>query len=392
VWPVAILPMGCNGACSPTLFPHESIMTTKIRYYVSQPFLSGREEDYLLDALDKNQLTQGPYIEAFEQKFAHACGMNHGVACSNGTTALHLALLALGVGPGDEVLVPTLTYIAAVNAIAYCGATPVLCDADPDTWCISPADIELHLTPRTKGILAVHVYGHLADMDTINAIAGVRDLWVLEDAAEAHGARYKNRPAGSLGHVSAFSFYGNKIITTGEGGMVLTNHPNILKRLRLYRGQGQDPERRFYHPVRGYNYRMTNLQAAIGLGQTENIRKHVDARRSVDAAYRMYLTAPEITFQRIHDNADPSGWLTTVLVPPGSRDALAGALLEDGIETRPAFIGAHHMPMYAKQKTTFPIADKITACGLSLPTHAGLTMDDVRFISRCVLKFFGHVS
>jgi perosamine synthetase len=361
-----------------------------IKYYVSEPRLDGREEDYLLDCISKNQLTHGKYVLAFEEAFAHACGMNHGVACCNGTAALHLALLALDLKPGDEVLVPTLTYIAAVNAIAYCGATPVLCDVDPDTWCISIADIELRRTPRTKGILPVHLYGHVADMDAINSIATLYGLWVLEDAAEAHGAKYKNRPVGALGHLSAFSFYGNKIVTTGEGGMVLTNNRRILEKLRLYRGQGQSPQQRFYHPVLGYNYRMTNLQAAIGLGQTENLRKHVDAHRAVDAAYRMYLTTPDITFQRITDDADPSGWMTTILVPPLKQVSVMRALEEDGIETRPAFLGAHRMPMYSGT-FAFPIADKISTCGISLPTHAGLTHDDVRFVSRCVLKALGHV-
>jgi perosamine synthetase len=364
-------------------------MMTK-RYHVAEPQLVGNELAYVTECLRSNELTQGRYVEAFEQMFSHACGMNHGVACANGTVALHLAMLALGVKPGDEVLVPTLTYIATANAVAYCGATPVLCDVDPETWCISLDEIHKRLTPKTVGILPVHLYGHLAEMDIINQIAHHRGLWVVEDAAEAHGAHYRGRPAGSLASASVFSFYGNKIITTGEGGMVLTNHHGMLEKLRLYRGQGQSPTRRYYHTVIGYNYRMTNMAAALGLAQTEKLRWHVEKRQAVDIAYRALLNhAPEITFQRSMDYVEPSGWMTTILVPALARDEVMSSLAEANIETRPAFIGAHRMPMYANDEA-YPIADAITARGINLPTHAGMTVDDVHYISGHVLKAIGR--
>lgn len=360
-------------------------MDIKPFYPVAEPQLTGRELAYVTDCIVTNQLTHGRYVEEFERAFAHACGMNHGVACANGTVALHLALLALGVKPGDEVLVPTLTYIATANAVAYCGATPVLCDVEPETWCISLDEINRRLTPRTVGILPVHLYGHLAEMDTINKIAERHNLWVLEDAAEAHGARYRTRPAGSLARASTFSFYGNKIITTGEGGMVLTNNTKDLERMRMLRGQGMSLTQRYYHPVLGYNYRLTNLQGALGLAQTERLSWHVAQHRAVDTAYRALLHAPEIRFQRLLSHTDPSGWMTTILVPALGRDALMTRLRDVNIETRPAFLGAHRMPMYTSSEP-FPVADEITARGINLPTHAGMTMDDVSYISGQVLK------
>lgn len=360
-------------------------MDIKTFYPVAEPQLIGRELELVTECMRSNQLTHGRYVEEFECAFAHACGMNHGVACSNGTVALHLALLALGVKPGDEVLVPTLTYIATANAVAYCGATPVLCDVEPETWCISPDEILKRKTPRTVGILPVHLYGHLAEMDLINQIADRYKWWVLEDAAEAHGATYRGRPAGALASASVFSFYGNKIITTGEGGMVLTNNRTMLDKLRLFRGQGMSPTQRYYHPVLGYNYRLTNLQAAIGVAQTEKLRWHVGQRQAVDLAYRALLRTPEIRFQRPMSYALSSGWMTTILVPAFSRGPVMARLAEAKIETRPAFIGAHRMPMYASSEL-FPVADDITARGINLPTHAGMTMDDVQYISGQVLK------
>jgi perosamine synthetase len=362
----------------------------KPRHFVSEPQFIGNEERYVMQCIRDRELTQGRYVEAFERMFAHACGMNHGVACANGTVALHLALLALGVKPGDEVLVPTLTYIATANAVAYCGATPVLCDVEPETWCISPDEIMKRATDKTVGIIPVHLYGHLADMNIINQIARHRQWWVVEDAAEAHGAKYYDRPAGSLADASVFSFYGNKIITTGEGGMVLTNHHGMLDKLRLYRGQGQSPTRRYYHTVIGYNYRMTNLAAALGLAQTEKLRTHVERRQVVDAAYRAQLAhIPEIRFQKLYSKTEPSGWMTTILVPELARDEVMEKLAEAGIETRPAFIGAHRMPMYANSES-YPIADAITARGINLPTHSGMTMDDVQYICGHVRMALGR--
>ena len=229
--------------------PREPIQATR-RIPVAAPVLGGREREYVLDCLDTTWISStGKYVTAFEEGFAEFCGVPHAVACCNGTVAVHLALLAAGVGPGDEVIVPTLTYVASVNPVVYAGATPVFVDAEPATWNMDPAAVAAAVTARTKAIVAVHLYGHPADMDPILATAREHGIFVVEDAAEAHGAEYKGRRAGGLGDVATFSFYGNKIITTGEGGMVTTDDEALAARIRQLRGQGQDPERRYWFPV-----------------------------------------------------------------------------------------------------------------------------------------------
>ncbi|HEY2011897.1 MAG TPA: DegT/DnrJ/EryC1/StrS family aminotransferase, partial [Bryobacteraceae bacterium] len=231
-------------------------MTDRKTIPVSHPVLSGNEKRYVLECLETGWISSiGRFIRLFEDSFATYCEAGHAVACNNGTTALHLALAGLGTGPGDEVIVPTLTYIATANAVRYCGAQPVFVDSEPVTMAIDPARIEERITPRTKGIMVVHLYGHPADMDPILEIARRHGLYVVEDAAEAHGSLYRGRKVGSLGNAATFSFYGNKIITTGEGGMVTTNDSDLNQRIRILRGQGMDPERRYWFPVVGYNDR-----------------------------------------------------------------------------------------------------------------------------------------
>ena len=214
---------------------------------VAAPALVGRELEYVTDCLESSWISSaGRYVERFEDAFGEFVGVEHAIACCNGTAALHLALLALGVGPGDEVIVPTLTFVATANAVRYCGAVPVFVDSEPETWNLDPGEIEERCTERTKGIIAVHLYGHPADLDAITTVARRRGLWVLEDAAEAHGARYRGRIVGSLSDCAVFSFYGNKIVTTGEGGMIVTRNGELAARLRILRGQGQDPSRRYW--------------------------------------------------------------------------------------------------------------------------------------------------
>ena len=256
------------------------------RIPVAAPVLAGREREYVLDCLDTTWISStGRYVTAFEEGFAEFCGMRHAIGCCNGTVAVHLALLAAGVGPGDEVIVPTLTYVASANPILYQGATPVFVDSEPETWNMDPEAVASAITPRTKAIVVVHLYGHPADMDPIVAVAREHGVAVVEDAAEAHGAEYKGRRAGALGDVATFSFYGNKIITTGEGGMVLCDDDAVATLVRQLRGQGQDPQRRYWFPIVGFNYRMTNVAAAIGLGQLEMIDWHLERRREIAAWY-----------------------------------------------------------------------------------------------------------
>jgi perosamine synthetase len=360
------------------------------RISVAQPRLGGNERKYVLDCLDTNWISSnGKYIGAFEEAFARFCGVKHAIAANNGTTALHLALVALDVRPGDEVIVPTVTYIATANAVRYCGATPVLVDVCPDTMNIDPADIERRITPRTKGIIPVHLYGHPAEMTKINEIAGRHHLWVVEDAAEAHGAEVLGRKVGTLGTCATFSFFGNKIVTTGEGGMITTNDDALAAKLRLFRGQGMDPKRRYWFPVVGYNYRMTNIQAAIGLAQMETIQQALADRNRLAAWYDAAL-APlddQLVLPRQHAWAKQVYWMYNVFLREGDehrRDAVMRQLDEAGIETRPVFYPMHVLPPY-KEDTSYPVADEWAQRGINLPTHQDLTQVDVQRIAKSLL-------
>ncbi|MCA1634749.1 MAG: DegT/DnrJ/EryC1/StrS family aminotransferase [Acidobacteria bacterium] len=354
---------------------------------VAAPVLAGREKEYVADCMESGWISSGgKYVELFEAAFAEFCGVRHAVSCYNGTVALHLALVALGVGPGDEVIVPTLTFVATANAVTYCGARPIFVDSEPETWNLDSAQVEAKITPRTKGIIAVHLYGHPAEMDTLRAVALRHGLFLLEDAAEAHGALYKGRRAGSLGDVAAFSFYGNKIIATGEGGMVVTDDDALASRVRLLRGQGMDPQRRYWFPVIGYNYRMMNIPAAIGLAQVERADWHISRRREVAETYLLLLRdAPSLRWQAEREWARHAYWMFTVILEeeiPVSRDALMARLLELGVETRPVFYPLHQLPPYreAARGEEFPVAEGLARRGLSLPTWAGLSTNDLRYV------------
>lgn len=354
------------------------------RIPVAAPLLDGREREYVLECLDSTWISSaGRFIGEFESRFAAFCGVKHAVATNNGTTALHLALVALGVGPGDEVIIPTLTYIATANCVSYCGATPVLADCDPRTMNLDPAAVERLVTPRTRGIIPVHLYGHPVDMDPLLRLAERHGLFVLEDAAEAVGARYRGRRTGALGHCATFSFFGNKIITTGEGGMVTTDDDDLAARLRLYRGQGMDPGRRYWFPVIGYNYRMTNVAAAIGLGQLERIDHHLARRREVAAAYRERLAplGERLILPVEEPWAEHVYWMYTVLLgaaTPATRDQVMARLDAVGVETRPVFYPMHELPPYqGLAGAGFPVATDCAARGINLPTYAQLSHADI---------------
>jgi perosamine synthetase len=359
---------------------------------VSMPTFLGNEKRYVSDCMDTEWISSiGKYISAFEEQFAEFCSVPHAVACNNGTTALHLALLACGVGPGDEVIVPTLTYIASANAIRYCGATPVFIDSDPRTMNLDPGQLEERISPRTKGIVVVHLYGHPVDMDPVLDIARQHNLFVIEDAAEAHGARYKGRIAGSLSDVATFSFFGNKIITTGEGGMVTTRNRELAEKIRILRGQGMDPNRRYWFPVIGYNYRMTNIQAAIGLAQLENIEQHLASRRRVAEWYNRHLqrAAAFIELPVEMPWAHHSFWMYTILLRTTaagmSNERFREALAARGIDSRPVFYPMHTMPPYSEDRC-YPVAEDLSARGLNLPTHGHLTEDDVQYIGDAIFS------
>jgi perosamine synthetase len=356
------------------------------RIPVAQPRLGGKEREYVLDCLDTTWISSaGKYITRFEEEVARFCGVKHAVATNNGTTALHLALVGMGLQPGDEVIVPTVTYIATANAVRYCGATPVLVDVCPNTMNIDPAQIEAKITEKTRGIIPVHLYGQAADMDAVNAIAKRHNLFIVEDAAEAHGAEYHGRRVGGLGDCAIFSFFGNKIVTTGEGGAITTDDDELAARLRLFRGQGMDPQRRYWFNVIGYNYRMTNIQAAIGVAQMETIEAALEDRQKLAAWYDEALRGLESQLELPRREAWGRHvfWMYNVFLREGDgsrRDAVMRALDEMGIETRPVFHPMHVLPPY-QEEARYPVADSWAQRGINLPTHQDLTRDDVQRIA-----------
>jgi len=364
---------------------------------VAAPVLAGNEKAYVLDCIESSWISScGKYVEKFESAFAEFCGVRYAVSCSSGTAALHLALLALGVGAGDEVIVPTLTFVATANAVTYCGARPRFVDIEPDTWTLDPALIEAKITARTKAILPVHLYGHVANMDAITEIARRHNLFVVEDAAEAHGAEFRGRRVGSLNDVGAFSFYGNKIIACGEGGMVVTDSEELGRYAAQLRGQGMDLEQRYWFPIVGYNYRMPNLTAAVGLAQLERIDWHVKRRREVASWYREILgDVPGIGWQAAPECRQSVDWLFTITLEEPvriSRDDVIAGLSERGVETRPVFYPMHVLPPYremGQEDGDFPVADRIARSGLSLPTWAGLEHEDVVYVCDALLECIG---
>lgn len=361
---------------------------------VAEPDLSGNEERYVLEAIRSTWISSaGPFVQRFESEFAKLAGTRTSLGVVNGTMALHLALMTVDLRPGDEVLVPSLTYIATANAVRYCGAEPVFVDVDPETWCMDPRQLESCITRRTKGIIPVHLYGHPADMDAINHIAATHGLWVVEDAAEAHMARYRGRPTGSLARIGTFSFYGNKVLTSGEGGAITLDDPALEQRARVLRGQGVDPLRRYFFPVTGYNYRLTNLACAILCGQIERAEQMLERRRAIFAAYRERLQGiPGIGFQPVAPWAEPAPWLFCITVDEDaygrSRDELMAWLSEQGIDTRPFFVPIHRLPPYREESLRrgedLPHTDRLGASGINLPTYTRMTDEDIGRVATAI--------
>lgn len=346
-----------------------------LHFPVAIPNLSGNEFKYLTDAFMSSWISSsGEYINRFETAFASYSDAAHGVATSSGTTALHLALLALDIGEGDEVIVPDLTFAATINAVLHANATPVIVDVDPQSWCIDPRAIEAAITTKIKAIIPVHLYGQPCDMDAIMELARIHDLKVIEDCAEAHGARWRGRRVGSFGDIGCFSFFGNKVITTGEGGICTTAEEAVAERLRMLRDHGMSRTKRYWHEVVGYNYRMTNLQAAIGLAQLERIESIHQNRREYEQGYRAVLPEDRFSFQQDRAGAQRITWLVSVLLrDPATRDECMQELQAGGIDVRPFFYPLSAMPPYkqfARQPT--PVAADLSARGLSLPTYESL--------------------
>jgi len=371
-------------------------------YPVAEPDLSSLEREYLMDAFDSGWISSlGEYITRFETSFAAFCSTQHGVTVSNGTVALQLALLAADVGPGDVVIVPPLTFVATASAVRHVGAIPVFVDCEPDIGTLDPRKLEAAVSPRTRAIIPVHLYGHPADMDPIMECARKHDLIVIEDAAEAHGARYKGRPVGGLGHMATFSFYGNKIITTGEGGIIVTNDGRYASRIRFLKDHAMDPERRYWHPAVGFNFRMTNLQAAVGCAQLERFAALTAKRQAIQDLYRARLSASGIQVNPFRDWASPVPWLVCALLPAGTdertRDAIGNALKARGIDFRPYFHLIPDMPPYAaanaslRRHEPYPCARSVASRGLNLPSTTNLAESAISYICNELIATVNHL-
>ena len=346
---------------------------------VCEPYLRGNELLYIEDCLRTNWISsKGKYIQEFEEKFAAYCGCKYGVTTTSGTTALHLALATLNIGKGDEVIIPTFTNVATMFATMYTGAKPVLVDCDPLTFCIDANRIEEKITDETRCILPVHIYGHPCDMEPILELSMKYNLYVVEDAAEAHGAEYKGKKVGGLSHIGCFSFYANKIITTGEGGMLVTNNAELADRARLLKDLAHIHAKGFWHQEVGFNYRMTNMQAAIGLAQLEKIDDYIEKRRSIATLYNELLEDVNgIDLPIEKEWAKNVYWMYAIQTR--NREELAIRLLEKGIETRPFFIPMHQQPMIS-DNGSYPIANEISKRGLYLPSGTGLPVKDIMYV------------
>jgi perosamine synthetase len=361
---------------------------------ISKPFIGPREKELVIDALDSGWVSSiGRYIDEFEAKFAHYCGTEYALAVSNGTTGLHLALATLGLQPGDEVIVPDLTFVATANAVAYTGATPVLADVDADTLCLDVASVKALITPRSKAIIPVHLYGHPADMDALTDLADAHGLAIIEDAAEAHGAEYKGRRVGSFGKCAVFSFYGNKVITTGEGGMLTTNDRAFHQRAKRLRDHAMSPEKRYFHEERGYNYRITNLQAALGVAQLERIDEFLGRRTEIMSWYNSAIaTTDGVRLNRVKNWAKSAFWMVCLEVDwfdEARRDAFMQALRARGIDSRPYFCTMSSMPMY--RQAPLPVASRKAQTGLNLPSYFELTKGEVQRIGSDVNEILNEM-
>lgn len=355
-----------------------------VYFPIAIPNLTGNEFKYLTDAFISTWISSsGEYIGKFEREFSTYSDCQYGIACSNGTVALHLALVALGIGERDEVIVPDLTFAATINTVLHAHATPVIVDVEEDSWCIAPEEIEKAITSKTKAIIPVHIYGQACNMDAIMKIAEKYNLKVIEDCAEAHGAMYNGQKVGSFGDIGCFSFYGNKVITTGEGGMCVTNCPELDEKMRVLRDHGMSKTKRYWHDVIGYNYRMTNLQAAIGLAQLERIEEIHKNRKKYETGYKEVLSNTIFNFQKDLKNRTRITWLVSVLLNQDiDREEFIRKMKEQGIDARPFFYPLSDMDIYKQYcQNETPTAHKLSQIGLNLPTYESLkSLEEIKKI------------
>jgi perosamine synthetase len=366
---------------------------------VCEPLLAGNELKYITDAVSTGWISSnGSYIQKFEDAFAEYCGVKYGVGVCSGTVALHLALTALGITEGDEVIIPDFTMIASAFAVCYTGATPVFVDADKDTWNIDVNKIEEKITHKTKAIMPVHIFGNMCNMNKIKDIAKKYALYITEDAAEAHGSEYKGKKSGSFSDISAFSFYANKNITTGEGGMVVTDDEELYKKSKYYKNLcfPLDSPRNYLHDNIGFNYRMSNLHAAIGLAQVEKAEHYRNLRIKNNTLYKKYLSDCDgIVFQKDESESLNCNWMNAILILPEiygkTRDELIVFLKENNIETRLVFKGMHKQKSLKEFGCTcsdnYPVTDRLSENGFYLPSGSGLEESDIAGICDLICSF-----
>ena len=371
-------------------------MANKI-FNVSEPKLSKKTIDYVLDCLKTEWISSsGSYLETFEKKWAKYCDKKYAVSVTSGTAALIVALKALNLRPGDEVIMPSFTIISCALAILEAGAKPILADCELDTWCIKTDEIKKKITSRTKAILIVHMFGHPANMDEIKKIVKNKKISIIEDAAESHGSKFKNKVVGSFGKISCFSFYVNKLITTGEGGMVLTNDKGLYNKMKNLRNLAFNKTRRFSHNEIGYNYRMTNIQAAIGLSQLEKISEHIEIKRKNTLLYNKILTSYDLPISLPIEKkwAKNTFWMYGIVLKNKLMTAkkLSQKLFENNIETRPLFLGMHEQPIFKKmklfKKENYPNTEYLAKYGLYLPSGLRLNKSKIEFICRTLKRIF----
>lgn len=356
---------------------------------VYKPSLSNLEKEYVNDCLDSSWISsKGKYVDLFESEFSAKTGTKYATSVCNGTVALHLALLALGIGPGDEVIVPTFTYIASVNAITYCGAKPVFVDSLVKSWQMSPEDVARKITDKTRAILVVHLYGQACDMAKIRNIAKDNNLFIVEDCAEAFGTYYNGTHVGNFGDIATYSFFGNKSITAGEGGMVVTNNETLYDRAFHLKGQGLAKHRQYWHDAIGYNYRMTNIACAIGLAQLRRSDGLLAKKRTIAEYYHNFFKDTNVQTHKELSGTVHSYWMNSVLFECDAqkRDKYRDILMQKGIETRPLFYPVHTMPVYSQRYESHPVAENISRRGFNVPSYPDLTEKELKYICETILE------
>lgn len=361
------------------------------RISVLEPSMQGNEMNYVTECIKTNWISsQGKFVTQFEEVFEEFHPGTHALAVSNGTAALHLALVALGVGPGDEVIVPNLTFAASANAVIHAGASPVFCEINSDTWCLEPNEVKELIGPKTKAIMPVHLYGQPCDMKALRDICDEYNLLMIEDSAEALGSEWNGQRVGTFGDAASFSFFGNKTISTGEGGMVLFKNQKVTEKASVIRDHGMSKNKRYWHEIVGYNYRLTNIQAAIGLAQMEKIESILSKKLKIAEIYDNALSnvskviLPQNVINTLHSN-----WLYGVILSEDiNRDHVINELLALGIESRPFFYSLNSMRPYASYKVSSKTHNclKVSSHGISLPSSISLTENDIIFISNSLIR------